>query len=133
VGDDPFLHGGGLGVLAFLLLELMDADEGMSARDLADRLGYKVPTVRSKLRAMGLLGLCERDGDGMWRSLAFDSRTVALEVGTLGKGAARRERREAESLDRADAVEEWRATQANTNPPLAPPLLLELLAPGPPI
>ncbi len=52
---------------------LLDADDGLTTRDLAAATGYHVGTIRRSMNKMAAMGLAERDGDRQWRSVSCAS------------------------------------------------------------
>ena len=111
VGHDLFLRGGGLGLMAWRILQHLDPDEGQSAQDLAAALTVKPASVRPALRRMRALGMCSRDEDGHWRILPFDPDEVAARIGTAGKAVKQRERHQREAQQRQEDVERWREAE----------------------
>jgi len=89
---DVFRRRGGLGKAgAEVLQALLDAETGMTARQLADTTGRGVRTVRRKLKRMFPLALVHPEGDGYWRALPDPNLDrVAIELGTAGAGSRQR-------------------------------------------
>lgn len=89
---DAFRRSGGLGKSgAEVLAALLNADSGMTARELADTTGRGVRTVRRKLGRMLPLGLVHPQGDGYWQAVADPNLDrVAIELGTAGAGSRQR-------------------------------------------
>jgi hypothetical protein len=123
VGEDPFLHGGGLGERGLRLYrDLLDPDVGYTTSGLAEALGTKsTGGVRRVLLTMESLGLAKRDEDGHWFKIPdVDLDEVAQIVGTKGKAARRERRFEAESTARSEAVEAWSARMRKQAEPQGP-------------
>jgi DNA-binding Lrp family transcriptional regulator len=80
---DGWRHGrvGGLGRGCWRVWQLLDAEEPVSAGELAARLGVHPATVRRRLARLAGVGLAERlEHDGTWRPVERDLAAVVREL-----------------------------------------------------
>jgi DNA-binding HxlR family transcriptional regulator len=91
-GSDAF-RWGGLWKSALRVWNALRFDEGLTARQLKDRIGgMSAETVRRKLRHLARYGLARRGEGRLWFRLERDLDDVARAVEKLGVGAEQRAR-----------------------------------------
>lgn len=102
ISDPLFIHGGGVGYVGLLVLRHLDPAEGQTAREIALVIGYGTPAVRRALSKLAEIGAVRVDPDRRWCLIAeFDQATVEHDLGLARKAKRRRQRLDAERLQRA--------------------------------
>lgn len=92
LATDVFRHGG-LPSSALMVLSTLDADDGVTAKDVAKMTNVPISTVYRALARLGAFSLAVRAGDGLWyRNEGVDLKALERELGTHGATERQRER-----------------------------------------
>ena len=111
INHDMFRHGGGLGFYTKLILDHLTEVGPSTVADLSEALSVPQGTIRRKLKTLRQEQTVERNPDGTWTKKTVHPDTIAVGLGTHGKGKRQRERHARELADQRRAVEAWRKKQ----------------------